>query len=1830
MKKLTLFLALLLGFFFQSLETHAAVPRVMAYDLKSEKNTPAAGFTKFTFSTNTKPTKAYLIFYHAGNEVFRKDITTQAQKQLKDATYTIRTSDLPELTNMKWAIEVQGDAIAKFECTNDVSGTTTKYKFNRPQGVAIDNNTESDFFGRMYIALPKGGYDHTKGIVVFDPVHNVLSNGGITATDVTLGDDDRVGMHRIAVDPITNKVYYAKSESPTAVYELTPDDTNILSDGGMAKNIVDGLGFTRVDAICFDTDGTMFVMDNGNTSTGGTLYKVKNGVRTKILQNGIWGVTDIGLAPDGKGGVWIAQNRSNVTSDNLASLSHVNANGVADYVINKNATAEMKALCPNNNGNSGFRGQCAYNNKEDILAFAGNYMVTLFKVTYDSNNKPSLTRWKDTGKLTKNIDGLSFDHAGNLVVMSAQSERFYHYTVPTDNNSCVTPAKSTMQVDGPPTCRVMPHDLTVVDNGDSYTISYKTNTIAQSGNLVLFKEDGKTIDKTFALTTPIQRNKVNQITIAKSELPARNKIAWGIELTGKAVPKYTYLQEITDHTRQIYDFYNTQGVVVDNNPESDYFGKIYVQATLNGASDGSSDRADAQKAGLFIYNQWLDELNPTSNVGIQPSLPSGYSIGSANQFNRLAIDPTTNNITYCYAVSGKPAVFSMNRANLTGTPTNLLAGQTGITRSVAHCFDAEGNLYVMDLPGSGQIFKIDKNGNKSTFGASTSKYVQVNSSLAADGRGGLWVSQNRSAIDAYYQLVHYNASGTIDFAVYQGNENGFTGGSARGALAYDTKRQVLAQGREGTVVLFDVAYNATTGAPTLTKRDVVASIGGNKIDGIAFDYVGDLYVVNSGKEKFQKFTLPTDNNTCTVPAKKSLALDNASITYELNGGVTNDYGWMSKDDMFKACMNDGGVTTLPSLTEIKTNGDPLYTICSKFGKSAAQKILDNTKWDWLEEYIMSVQNASGATTLVAGGGGDDNNRTAWAYAIAAFFTEGKRTTWPVSADFAQAGLEEAYQKTWKHGYDNPTQPTTEFTLNTPYNEGYTFDGWYASADFSGVKVTKVQPNMDATLYAKWIEYIPTIAEVKALTDNATTSVAGVVTYVSGNEVFVQDATGGIVIVTTTNATCTVGQSIKASGTKTITNGAPQVINATIASAEAGTLPEETAFESLNQLVNDTDLKHYATRITVPGLKVASYDSNGYPTLTDGLNTALCYKMPINQSTFPVGTKVVITAVGGWNNGFQFRGDVAGVTLAPGIAKDTYAYPARENGKYTLANKWIVSNIKGNYQANKPGPDGYVRAMAAANGKMYFINRETESLTVVDGATGAMLNSIAITGTDIFKVGGNIAVTVAYNDIKVDDAGNILISACVSSGNTFFVYKVNPTTGVATELIKDRLQDTWSGLNYRFDAIGVAGDVTNDGVIMAANANAWEAYRWKITGGVVGSCEKIALTHTGSNPGTAPQIQPIDAQGKKFYVDGQGITPTLFSEDGSQMGVFTVGAAVRNNGSDVAYLNQSLNGITEFTVGNEQFAILVASATNTDHPSTYALYKFTDNTHNITTAEPLWFFPNDGMGTVTNGSFAAPISVEVNGEVATIYLYSANNGYAAYTFTVEEKEIIIDDKAVNSTALAEYNGQTVTAKVTRAFNNDSYKTLTLPFDMNEEQIKAVFGETAIVHEFTSVGEENDMFYLHFDPTTTIEAGKPYILQLPKTGEGDYDAKDGFTIENVTIKTDLHSVQPAAGAITMQPVLDGGGRLTQASEYWLASDNYLYSAGAHPTALLGLRAYFINSTGRPIRARVVYGENEATSIPTVVAPEESVRKVLKDGQIIIIRGEKQYNIQGQVIE
>lgn len=767
----------------------------------------------------------------------------------------------------------------------------------------------------------------------------------------------------------------------------------------------------------------------------------------------------------------------------------------------------------------------------------------------------------------------------------------------------------------------------------------------------------------------------------------------------------------------------------------------------------------------------------------------------------------------------------------------------------------------------------------------------------------------------------------------------------------------------------------------------------------------------------------------------------AAVTYELNGGVTNDDNWLSKGDMWTAFCADAGITTLGTLEEVKALGDPYTAICTPLATANAQAILDNAKWDWLEAYIMTVQNAdAGATTLVEGTSG-----AGWRYAMAAFFLESQRTGWPKSADFAVAGTPEAFIPAWKHAFANPTEPTAEFVLNAPYKEGFTFDGWFAAADFSGEKVVKIDATTTGTLYAKWVEYIPTVAEVRALADDTETKVSGVVNFISGKNIYIQDATAGILVYTSETPSCKVGDKIVAKGKKVMYGGAPEVKSAVIESAEAASVAAPTAFETLTPLLADSlEHKYFATNVTVPGLKIVSYDSYNNPTVKDALgNQALCYKMALDPQQNPVGSKITVTAVAGWFNGFQFVGDAAGLKVVPGPKKETFTYPVRSNGRYSLENNWVISNMEDNFAANKPGSNDFVRGMAARDGKMYFINRETMSIVVVDGKTGEMLDPIVLQGTDtLFKsatidsLGNKVwssGTTLPYNDIKFDQAGHCLIGACLTGATacqTFYIYVVDLATGVCTKLIEDVLWEN-PGLDkvqFRFDAFGAAGDVTKNGVVMAADANgSWNVYRWLITDGVAGEGEQVAvlldpavdhsLFINASGYGTAPQIFPQDEEGSLFYVDGFNTLPMLFYGNPDEGAVLLddfinvpTGVKVWNNEGDTIAMNANFNGLVEFQVGEEYFLLMVAANNTHSVPTTYALFKFADADRAFSGMTPLWYFPHNGLGTATIGCRTATPSVDVVSDTeATLYLYATNNGYAAYTLTIDPS--IADNTAV---------------------------------------------------------------------------------------------------------------------------------------------------------------------------------------------------------------------------
>ena len=502
-----------------------------------------------------------------------------------------------------------------------------------------------------------------------------------------------------------------------------------------------------------------------------------------------------------------------------------------------------------------------------------------------------------------------------------------------------------------------------------------------------------------------------------------------------------------------------------------------------------------------------------------------------------------------------------------------------------------------------------------------------------------------------------------------------------------------------------------------------------------------------------------------------------------------------------------------------------------------------------------------------------------------------------------------------------------------------------------------------------------------------------------------------------------------------------------------------------------------------------------------------------------------------------------------------------------------------------------------DGKVYVKERLNRSISVYSSATDKelYLYTDEFTSADETNKGDQA--------IAIDNAGNIIVRS--GSGNFFnapkqiTIYKKGEKTG---KVIDFTLQQSARG-----DFMSASGDVfsTEGGYVYFYCQNTSVVNRIKITNGAT-TASYVTVDVIGENITTAQTQNNVMAD-----IFGNVVAHAR-STAINAVNVYT------NESKSINFpsIKNTTIGGCSFELGGKEF--WAYNVGTTSYTSEWNLYNMTDGK----------FLSNETLYTkdaTSVGSIANWLNVQVVDEkTAYIYQFCPKVGAAVWKVTcTTEKTVIIDENADNTTVLAPYEGQLVDkATVKRNFAANKCYTLTLPFDMSATQISSVFG-TATVYEFNAVADGGSELYLEFSRTSSITAGKPYLIQMPAAG--GYDAEDGFTIEDVTISTTLNPV--TIDGITMVPVLDAGETLNQANQYYV-SNAALYSAGTYPQPISGLRAYFTSSSPTPIRARVVFEENTATSIPMVETPTKvSTRKVLKDGRIIIIRGEEQYNLQGQ---
>lgn len=229
-----------------------------------------------------------------------------------------------------------------------------------------------------------------------------------------------------------------------------------------------------------------------------------------------------------------------------------------------------------------------------------------------------------------------------------------------------------------------------------------------------------------------------------------------------------------------------------------------------------------------------------------------------------------------------------------------------------------------------------------------------------------------------------------------------------------------------------------------------------------------------------------------------------------------------------------------------------------------------------------------------------------------------------------------------------------------------------------------------------------------------------------------------------------------------------------------------------------------------------------------------------------------------------------------------------------------------------------------------------------------------------------------------------------------------------------------------------------------------------------------------------------------------------------------------------------------------------------------------------------------------------IGVDKEGCSGTYTIQLASNDYApAQTYS---------DNILRETATVSFNAQdNVDVQLERTLSPEYWNTFCVPFTISADVIKEKFGEGTQVCTFGSM-EGTVMNFAH---STTIEAGKPYIVKPTK--EVVNPSFTGVNIEATAAK------QVGANGYFMQGIYSVKTDLaTDGTNLFLGDGNKFYKpAGTTTARMKGLRAFFIVPQGTNLAALRANIDGATTAIDELTTVVEQPT----DNRI--------YNLQGQFV-
>ena len=275
---------------------------------------------------------------------------------------------------------------------------------------------------------------------------------------------------------------------------------------------------------------------------------------------------------------------------------------------------------------------------------------------------------------------------------------------------------------------------------------------------------------------------------------------------------------------------------------------------------------------------------------------------------------------------------------------------------------------------------------------------------------------------------------------------------------------------------------------------------------------------------------------------------------------------------------------------------------------------------------------------------------------------------------------------------------------------------------------------------------------------------------------------------------------------------------------------------------------------------------------------------------------------------------------------------------------------------------------------------------------------------------------------------------------------------------------------------------------------------------------------------------------------------------------------------------------------------------------------------INNSEKHTIWKNDGI-------FTSGWSTHMSGENPRDFFESANpargvclkDGEAALRTALN-----LSENSNNSSIGTHYN-QTVDVNLTRSLTPSQFNTFCLPFALDDDQLQELFGAGYDLEEFVSSSLEGDVLSLEFSKVTSLEAGKPYLLQ-PSVDVAN-PSFEGVTI-TATAPADQTSDANISFHGTFAPTELAGGNKNL---LFLGAGNELFWPEATGN-LKGFRAYFEVKGGAAKvakRARIVQKGEQTQAIDLVENPNTAHKRII-DGQLVIEKNGMIFNAQGQMVK